>query len=86
MEIISRRKIEQSDIVNVEGTGADKIVKRVLRRPLLNAFDIYKSNIYYGVITETEEEHNEIIKWYNSLLNLEVDAIENPPEKIIKYM
>lgn len=32
------------------------------------AFDIYKSNIDYGIIEETEEERQEIISWYMLML------------------
>ena len=40
------------------------------RKPLLEAFDIHKTNISYGVETETEEERQVIITWYQSVLDL----------------
>lgn len=59
---------------------------RRLRQPLLSAFDIYKSNINYGLETETEEEHLEIMNWYSRLLNLEIDTLLNVPTKIQRYI
>ena len=59
---------------------------RQLRTPLLEAFDIYKSNVSYGVETETEEERVEIITWYQQLLNLDIEAIKNVPAKVQHYI
>ena len=59
---------------------------RQLRTPLLEAFDIYKSNINYGVEIETDEERKEIIVWYQNLLNLNIEAIINVPSKIQRYV
>lgn len=66
---------------------------RSLRKPLLTAFDIYKSNVLYGIIEETEEEHSQILEWYNSLLTMNAksitsveEAIKNVPEKIKQYL
>ncbi len=63
-----------------------KINLRMKRKKILAGFDIYKSNINYGLGIETEEEHREINKWYQDLLDLEVSALENIPEKIKYYM
>lgn len=59
---------------------------RAKREPLLKAFDIYKSNVAYGVVTETEAQHKEIIKWYNDILNLKEEAIRNIPTAVKKYL
>ena len=66
---------------------------RSLRKPLLKAFDIYKGNVFYGIIEETEEEHSQILEWYNSLLTMNAksitsveEAIKNVPEKIKQYI
>lgn len=59
---------------------------RQLRKPLLQAFDIYKSNVNYGVETETAAEKAAIMEWYNKLLNLDKTALENIPEKIKRYL
>lgn len=66
---------------------------RQMREPLLKAFDIYKTNVSYGIETESETERDEILAWYNALLNLpstvtanrEV-ALPETPEKIRYYL
>lgn len=83
------------------GTGKEIDYLRALRKPLLKAFDIYKSNVYYGIIEETQEEHNAILQWYHTLLDIEgtapviladgspmtaEEAIRNIPEKIKRYI
>lgn len=59
---------------------------RAKREPLLKAFDIYKSNVEYGIIVENDTTHIQMIEWYNNLLNLEDIAFENIPEGIMKYL
>jgi hypothetical protein len=59
---------------------------RQLRKPLLEAFDIYKSNVSYGVETETEFEKNEIMSWYRDLLDKNENALKNVPLKIKRYL
>jgi hypothetical protein len=54
---------------------------RQLRKPLLEAFDIYKSNVVYGVDTETEFEKAEIMTWYQDLLDKKESALINVPLK-----
>lgn len=56
------------------------------REPLLKAFDIYKTNVSYGVYNETIIEHNQIIAWYNAILNLDEEAINNVPNQIARFM
>lgn len=70
----------------IEGTKAETEVKRRMRAPLLKAFDVYKTNVEYGVMTETPEEHEAVLLWYRGLLDLDSTAIANPPEKIISYL
>lgn len=50
------------------------------------AFDIYKSNVYYGIVSETEECHRKIVSWYKSCLDLSLDAINNLPEEVKVYL
>lgn len=59
---------------------------RSLRIPILKAFDIYKSNVQYGINIETAEEHTLILEWYEKVLNLEIDSILNIPTQIKKYL
>lgn len=68
-------------------SGEEKLnAKRSLREPLLKAFDIYKSNVSYGVVVETEEEKVKIKKWYNSLLELNESALKVIPSGVKKYL
>ena len=79
------------------GTGKEIDYLRALRKPLLQAFDIYKSNVYYGVVTETEEEHAEVLAWYAALLDIgdtnakartmtAEGAIQNVPAGVRRYL
>ena len=58
---------------------------RKKREPLLKAFDVYKSNIEYGIETETEEQHETILAWYKKALALDESALNNVPSMIAKY-
>lgn len=57
---------------------------RTRREPLLQAFDVYKSNVNYGIETDFNREN--ILKWYKAILDLNEEAISNPPEEIRRYM
>lgn len=59
---------------------------RVKREPLLKAFDIYKSNLIVGAISLPEEEKKAVIAWYNLILGLDEESINNPPSIIQKYL
>lgn len=51
---------------------------RGLRKIVFMAFDIYKTNIFYGIMQESQEEKDAIINWYNTWLNFpETITIEN---------
>ncbi len=86
MKIIGRKMIGADNLQALAGTAAELTAKRQLRKPLLEAFDIYKSNVYYGVVSETEEEHAAVLAWYRSLLNLEEDALTVVPDGIMQYV
>ena len=60
-------------------------ILRNKRKLLFKAFDIYKENVAYGLDVETEQEHEDIKNWYLACLELDENAIENPPAKIIRY-
>lgn len=53
-----------------------------------NGFEPYKSNVHYGIEIETEEQHQEILEWYNEMLDIEKteNAIKKIPERIRYYM
>lgn len=59
---------------------------RQKRETLLQAFDIHKTNVFYGICIETEIEHAEITSWYYDLLDLKEEAINNPPEHIKRHL
>lgn len=61
---------------------------RRIRGDLLDAFDIYKINVLYGIETETDEEHREILTWYQLMLSLpeDVSAYKETPRKIKHYL
>lgn len=59
---------------------------RKKREALLQAFDIHKTNVFYGICVETEEEHKLITAWYYDLLDLKESAIDNPPEHIRRHL
>lgn len=61
---------------------------RIKRKPLLEAFDKYKTNVNYGLVYEDEETKGRIIFWYSDLLNLVESAFEknNIPSEIKYYL
>ena len=59
---------------------------RAKRVPLLKAFDVYKSNVNYGVEFEDETDRINIITWYRLLLELNEKAFESVPERVKYYL
>lgn len=64
---------------------------RQKRAIAFQAFDIYKTNVQYGIVTETPEDHAAITEWYSRCLDMEhpgvaADALLNIPEAIGRYM
>ena len=87
IEISSKGEISVSYVLDdVLKQEVEQNKLRIKREPLLRAFDIYKSNVYYGIIKETEEDHNAIISWYDNLLDLKTSAFENVPVSIQRYL
>lgn len=82
--------VENNCVIDYDNSEDEKERKkqelRAKREPLLRAFDIYKSNVSYGVLTETTAQHDEVVTWYNNILELNALAIENPIECIKKYL
>lgn len=78
-------KITAQDISKL-GAKYKDVGIRQLREPLLKAFDIYKSNIAYGVETESGVERAEIMLWYQDLLDKKETALINIPTKIKRYL
>lgn len=57
---------------------------RQQRTVLLNAFDRYKLNVSVGIESD-QNIKEELLNWYHMVLDLEEDAILNPPAKIKYY-
>ena len=68
------------------GANYKVVAIRQLRKPLLEAFDVYKSNVAYGVEQETSTEHISIMQWYQDLLDKKPNALEDIPLKIQRYL
>ncbi len=56
------------------------------REAVLTAFDKYKTNVLYGIEAESEEQKKDVIEYYNKLLALDEDAINNVPAYLKYYM
>lgn len=78
------RGLTSNDIGKLGGYTDEGI--RQLRKPLLKAFDVYKSNVNYGVETETTEERTVIMAWYKKLLDKDKAALVNIPAKVKRYI
>lgn len=68
---------------------------RQYRGEAFKAFDIYKTNIEYGVVTETASQHEAIVEWYDDMLNFpelitpeSIEELKFPaiPEAIVQYV
>lgn len=72
----------------IKNTDYEKEYLREQRKSLLKAFDVYKTNVQYGIENETEEEHQYILEWYKGILDLNIEYFkwDNIPPKINHYM
>ncbi len=86
MKVIKISVAQIADATLLADTPYELVLKRHLRVPLLEAFDIHKSNIAYGVETETDAERASCIAWYRRLLDLDTDAIVNPPPCVSRHV
>ena len=79
------------------GTGEETAHLQSLCRPLVKAFREYCAEVAYGVQTETQGEHDELVSWYLSLtapvmlMSLDAEtpmehAIRNVPKKLKSYI
>lgn len=59
---------------------------RSKRQIILEAFDKYKINVYYGIAQESDETKSKILKWYQNILDLNESAFTNIPEVIQYYL
>lgn len=81
-----KRLITAKDYVYLISSGEALLAYRQLRAPLLEAFDIYKSLVGYGVLVESEETHQAVLTWYQALLACEAWALEDVPASVQPYV
>ncbi len=86
MKHISVKRITTAHLPYLMGTAVEADAIRQLRKPLLAAFDIYKGNVLYGVITETEAEREAVLAWYQALLAREVWPLSQIPAGVLPYV
>lgn len=83
---------EYEDIQTFIPYRADELEERRLkalrerREPIIIAFDKYKTNVEYGIESESTEQHAAMLAWYQDLLDLEETAFENVPERVRYYL
>lgn len=56
------------------------------RAPLLEAWDIFKTNKLIGIDKINDLRMRQLIAWYEQILDLNEHAIFNPPDEITKYV
>ena len=56
---------------------------RKFRKRAFEAFDIYKSNVGYGIISETEESKRNIVSWYSVMLSFPETITPNNYDHIV---
>ena len=85
MKIKAVRQITVATLDRVPPGEGRKACLRALRAPLLAAFDIYKSNVYYGIVKENDADRAAVLAWYQALLDLDERAVKSPPTAVAKY-
>ncbi len=85
MKIISARPLVSTDLAALRYSTVGVAAARQMRAPLLAAFDVYKSNVAWGILCETEEEHKAVALWYRHLLDLDPVAFTAVPPAVAQY-
>ena len=70
----------------IRGTEYERKQLRAKRKSLLEAFDKYKTNVQYGIVEETQEQHETVLAWYHGMLELDREAFDNVPDCITYYV
>ena len=86
MKIESIETLGPRDLEKLRAWGEGDTLVRQLRAPLLAAFDIYKSNVLYGLIEEDAATHEAVLTWYRALLDRDPDALTNVPAGVLPYV
>ena len=74
------------EIVAILPKEAADNVKRQLRKPLLNALDIYDKNVSKGRVTETAEQKKTVDGWYKDICDLKDEAFKTIPDGVGRYL
>lgn len=86
MRVLSARKLKMSDLAAFAHLAEETSVKRDIRRDLLSAFDIYKQNVVYGILDETQADRETVLRWYRALLDLDETAFSEVPPAVAAYL
>lgn len=62
-----RKPLTLSEQDRLSGTGEELGFLKSLRIPILKAFREYETDVVYGILSETEEEHAQMLDWYSLL-------------------
>lgn len=85
---ITKRLVALTDIDGIveclPKESADN-AKRQLRKPLLNALDVYDKNVSKGRVIEDVLQKFEIDMWYQDICDLKDSAFKVIPNPIDKY-
>lgn len=86
MKVTGRKSLNAAGVARIGEEAAKKDAIRQLRAPLLAAFDVYKSNVFYGVIEEDAETHEAVLAWYRALLEKDPAALTDVPAGVRPYV
>lgn len=56
------------------------------RERVLKAFQEYRNNVNYGILTESEKTHEEMLEWLKRVNQKDASSITNPPAVILAYL
>lgn len=81
--------IYKNEVLMYDTYGVDQrtlVLLRDQRSKLLSTFDTYNVNVTRGITLETQAQKEKIMKWYYLMLDLNEEAIQNPPEEIVYFI
>lgn len=87
--VVGEYKFENNKIVKkqvVKANTTNSTISKYNKEKLIKAFTEYRNNVNYGLITEDEITHQEMIRWYKAINNNDINSINNPPKVILKYL
>lgn len=82
-------KMDDEEQPYIDAELVEEVRKNKLREdrePLLQAFDTFKLNLVIEAISIPKDNKKDVIDWYNAILDLDEDAIKNPPKEVSKYL